>query len=60
MVSYFLGGAICSALSSAVYDGDGWDGVCVLGAAIAAVALGVWAVFEVTRRRTARAAGAVV
>ena len=31
MVSYFLGGAVCSALSSAVYDGDGWDGVCVLG-----------------------------
>ena len=42
MVTYFLGGAALSAISSAVYSTDGWTGVCVVGAAtgLAALALG--------------------
>jgi hypothetical protein len=51
MVSYFLGGAACSAISSAVFDADGWDGVCALGAGIAVVALLVWALTEAGRVR---------
>jgi predicted MFS family arabinose efflux permease len=53
MVAYFIGGAAFSAISSAVYDSNGWDGVCVLGAGIALAALVVWAVTEAGRVRTA-------
>jgi predicted MFS family arabinose efflux permease len=53
MVSYFIGGAAFSAISSVVYDSAGWDGVCVLGAAIATAALVVWALTESGRLRTA-------
>jgi predicted MFS family arabinose efflux permease len=60
MVAYFIGGATCSALSAAVYDSHGWDGVCILGAAVALVAVGAWAVTASSGRRTlarAQAAG---
>jgi hypothetical protein len=50
MVAYFLGGALLSALTSSLYAGDGWGGVCVLGAATAGLALGVWAVTEAIAR----------
>jgi predicted MFS family arabinose efflux permease len=53
MVAYFIGGAVFSAISSAVYDSDGWDGVCVLGAGIALAALGVWGLTEAGRVRSA-------
>ena len=53
MVAYFIGGAAFSAISSAVYDSNGWDGVCVLGAGIALAALIVWGVTETGRIRTA-------
>ena len=53
MVAYFIGGATFSAISSAVYDSNGWDGVCVLGAGIALAALVVWALTEAGRVRTA-------
>ncbi len=56
MVSYFIGGAAFSALSSAVYDSDGWDGVCLVGGAIAVAALAVWGLTEAGRMR--RLAGA--
>jgi predicted MFS family arabinose efflux permease len=50
MVSFFLGGAVLSAISAAVYDSDGWSGVCVLGAATAALALLFWVVSELMSR----------
>jgi predicted MFS family arabinose efflux permease len=39
MVCYFAGGAIGSAVASSVYATSHWTGVCVLGAAIGAVAV---------------------
>lgn len=42
MTSYFVGGASGSALASTLYSADGWGAVCILGALIGAVALGVW------------------
>jgi predicted MFS family arabinose efflux permease len=50
MVSYFLGGAALSAISSAVYASDGWDGVCVVGAATGLAALALWAAAELRSR----------
>jgi predicted MFS family arabinose efflux permease len=50
MVAYFLGGAVLSALTSSLYASDGWSGVCVLGAATAGLALGVWTVTEAIAR----------
>jgi predicted MFS family arabinose efflux permease len=44
MVTYFMGGAIGSATSAALYARHGWDGVCVIGAAFALAALCLWAV----------------
>jgi MFS family permease len=38
MVCYFVGGAVGSAVASSVYETHRWAGVCVLGAAIGAVA----------------------
>jgi len=42
MTSFFLGGAAGSATAAAVYSRWHWSGVCVLGAALAAVACVVW------------------
>ena len=50
MVSYFLGGAALSAITSVLYSSDGWDGVCVAGAATALIALALWAVSELRAR----------
>jgi predicted MFS family arabinose efflux permease len=49
MVFYFLGGAALSAATTALYATVGWSGVCILGAATATVAVGVWLA---TERRT--------
>ena len=46
MVAYFLGGAVLSATTSALYANGGWYAVCVLGAATAAVGLVTWLVTE--------------
>ncbi len=55
MVAYFLGGAALSALTSALYAGDGWAGVCILGAGTALLALAIWAFTEsAARSRGAR------
>ncbi|MET9497980.1 MFS transporter [Streptomyces sp. NPDC006552] len=43
MTSFFLGGAVGSALASVVWAAAGWPGICVLGAVPAAGALTVWA-----------------
>jgi predicted MFS family arabinose efflux permease len=42
MVAYFIGGAILSAVTSALYSADGWAGVCMLGAATGLLTLIVW------------------
>jgi predicted MFS family arabinose efflux permease len=42
MVAYFTGGAILSAVTSAVYPSTGWTGVCMIGGASALGALLVW------------------
>ena len=46
MVAYFAGAAVMSAAASALYASDGWTGVCVLGAAVAATGLVIWLVTE--------------
>jgi MFS family permease len=50
MVSYFLGGAALSAISSALYASDGWGGVCVAGVATGLAALALWAAAELRSR----------
>ncbi len=50
MVSYFLGGAALSAISSALYASDGWDGVCAAGIATGLAALALWAAAELRSR----------
>jgi cyanate permease len=44
MVTYFIGGAIGSASSAALYGAMGWNGVCLIGAIFAALAFLVWLV----------------
>jgi predicted MFS family arabinose efflux permease len=50
MVSYFLGGAALSAISSALYASDGWGGVCAAGVATGLAALALWAAAELRSR----------
>jgi hypothetical protein len=50
MVSFFLGGAALSAVTSALYSSDGWDGVVVIGAASALATLSLWAAAELRSR----------
>ncbi len=49
MTCYFIGGAVGSALAGAAHAQAGWNGVCVLGAALALLLCVVWAA---TRRTT--------
>jgi predicted MFS family arabinose efflux permease len=46
MLAYFAGAAAMSAAASTLYGSDGWTGVCILGAAVAAAGLLVWLVTE--------------
>lgn len=46
MSLYFCGGALGSALSGPAYAAYGWTGACVIGAAMAGLALVVWAIGE--------------
>jgi predicted MFS family arabinose efflux permease len=50
MVSYFLGGAALSAITSALYSSHGWDGVCVVGGVSAVCALALWAASQLRSR----------
>ncbi|HET8977447.1 MAG TPA: MFS transporter [Solirubrobacteraceae bacterium] len=59
MVAYFLGGAVLSAVTSSLYAGDGWSGVCLLGGATAALALVVWAGTELSARSSRRMSATV-
>lgn len=42
MTSYFVGGAVGSALTSAVWNAAAWHGVCALGGTISAALVTVW------------------
>jgi len=42
MVLFFLGGAAGSVLSATAYDRAGWNGVCLVGSAFAALAFALW------------------
>ena len=53
MTCYFVFGSIGSGLSAAVYSMDGWNGVCLLGAAFVVVGVLIWAVEMLRRRRSA-------
>lgn len=46
MVTYFIGGAIGSALSATLYGRLGWDGVCLAGGCFAVLDLGLALVLE--------------
>jgi predicted MFS family arabinose efflux permease len=51
MTTVFASAAGSSALASAIYDGGGWDAVATLGAALAAIGVGVWVIEQVFVRR---------
>ncbi|MGW2024244.1 MFS transporter [Streptomyces decoyicus] len=57
MTSYFVGGAAGSALTSVVWGVAGWGGVCVLGAALALMVVGLWLIDRLRRRPTAGSHG---
>jgi predicted MFS family arabinose efflux permease len=51
MTTIFVGGAIASAASGLLYDAAGWSGVTLLGAALPAVGLVIWAFSTLRARR---------
>ena len=53
MTSFFLGGAVGSAVTSAVWSHGGWTGVCVVGAAFAAGTVALWVLERITVKRAA-------
>ncbi|MEO3889989.1 MFS transporter [Nonomuraea sp. B5E05] len=53
MTSFFVGGATGSALTSVVWVHGGWTGVCVLGAALSAGTVVLWALERITISRAA-------
>ena len=55
MVSYFIGGALGSALGGVVYSNAGWTGVCALGIGIG-IAAAVTATWDASRERRTVAA----
>lgn len=59
MVSYFLGGTICSAVTGALYASSGWGAVCLFGAIVAALNLAIWLTSDtLLQRRRYRAQAA--
>lgn len=56
MFLYFVGGAVGSAVSAALYSRHGWGGVSVAGEAFGALALFVWIATSSFRRRTGSSA----
>jgi cyanate permease len=55
MTAVFVGGAIATAISGAIYGQDGWLGVTMLGAGLALIAVGIWTVAALRRPRPAPA-----
>jgi predicted MFS family arabinose efflux permease len=58
MVSYFIGGAMGSAVGGAVYSSYQWTGVCALGVSVSAIAAATAAWDAACERRMATAIGA--
>lgn len=58
MTSYFIGGAIGSALTSLVWVAHGWNGVVILGATLSAGTLALWTLERLTTRTPATPAAA--
>ncbi|MEV4068035.1 MFS transporter [Nonomuraea dietziae] len=58
MTSYFIGGAIGSALTSLVWVAHGWNGVVILGATLSAGTLALWTLERLTTRTPATPADA--
>ncbi|SEJ36564.1 Predicted arabinose efflux permease, MFS family [Pseudomonas linyingensis] len=56
MTGYFIGGALGSLASAALFEAYGWAGVCSAGAALGVVALGIW--LALGRRDATLAVGA--
>ncbi|KVD71179.1 transporter [Burkholderia sp. ABCPW 14] len=55
LTSYFIGGALGSAVASAAYRFDGWRGVCTAGGALSSMLVALWCVTHGMRvRRAAR------
>ncbi|KVE41866.1 MFS transporter [Burkholderia sp. BDU5] len=55
LTSYFVGGALGSAVASAAYRFDGWRGVCTAGGALSSMLVALWCVAHGMRvRRAAR------
>jgi predicted MFS family arabinose efflux permease len=55
MTAVFVGGAIATAISGAIYGQDGWFGVTMLGAGLALIAVGIWTAAALRRPRPAPA-----
>ncbi|MET7647070.1 MFS transporter [Streptomyces sp. NPDC005426] len=53
MTSFFVGGAVGSALTSVIWVREGWTGVCVLGASLSAGTVVLWVLERVTVGRAA-------
>jgi predicted MFS family arabinose efflux permease len=53
MTSFFAGGAVGSALTSAVWTHGGWTGVCALGAVFSAGTVVLWVLERITVSRAA-------
>ncbi|GAB3567559.1 MFS transporter [Amycolatopsis endophytica] len=51
MTTIFVGGAVASALAGSLYDGFGWAGPCLFGAALPVIGLVIWSVSTVRARR---------
>lgn len=51
MTTYFLGGALGSAIAALVYGRFGWTGVCLLGVAFPVLACLLWVVEQLAARR---------
>lgn len=54
MVSYFLGGTICSAVTGALYASSGWGAVCLFGGIVAALNLTIWLTSDTLLQRRGR------
>lgn len=59
MTTYFVGGALGSAGAGVVYAGEGWQGVCGLGAALAALGVLAWTIERALAWRAARSTALV-
>ncbi len=60
MTTYFVGGAVGSGLSAAVYASQGWAGVTLIGTAFPVGALLAWCVDTALRRRRALSASPAI